>query len=51
MWKSSIFCLQFIRLQNFCLLQRALTEETLTDRELVKLPNSPTVHGQEEGSL
>lgn len=48
MWKSSICCLQFIRLQNFCLLQRALTEQTLTDAELVNLPNTPTGHGQKK---
>lgn len=48
MWKSSICCLQFIRLQNFCLLQRALMEQTLTDAELVNLPNTPTGHGQKK---
>lgn len=47
MWKSSISFLQFIRLQNF-LLQRAFMEETLTETELVKLPNIPTGHGQKK---
>lgn len=47
MWKSSICSLQFIRLQNL-LLQKAFMEEALTETEVVKLPNTPTGHGQKK---
>lgn len=48
MGKSSICCLQFIRLPNFCLLQRTFMEESLTETDLVKLSNTPTRHGQKK---